>query len=74
MSGLRRLERRALYHNPSAIEMSFIMVARIENETDLAGMRSAGKKAATGSGYDRPPCATWRNNRRPEPNLPRLHC
>jgi methionine aminopeptidase len=26
--------------------MSFIMVARIENETDLAGMRSAGKKAA----------------------------
>ena len=39
-------ERRALYHNRSAIEMSFDMVARIENETDLAGMRSAGKKAA----------------------------
>ena len=39
-------ERRALYHNRSAIEMSFNMVARIDNATDLAGMRSAGKKAA----------------------------
>ena len=39
-------ERRALYHNRSAIEMSFNMVARIDNTTDLAGMRSAGKKAA----------------------------
>ena len=46
MANVMDSERRALYHNRSAIEMSFNMVARIDNATDLAGMRSAGKKAA----------------------------
>ena len=34
------------------------MAARIENETDLAGMRSAGKSRDRARN-DRTPCATW---------------
>ena len=47
MANVMDYERRALYHNRSAIEMSFNMVARIDNATGSGRhARSAGKKAA----------------------------
>ena len=65
-------ERRALYHNRSAIEMSFNMVARIDNATDLAGMRSAGKSGGS-TRHDWSVCTARRYNGLLEPALPRLH-